>query len=987
MKKLAAVFLLLFLGTSAFAKGGLMAGADQTKVIQTKWFDIIYPEESRKSANRIAAICDELYEKLCKEYSSPQLEKEGIGQPQFRMKVVITPFTDVYNALYSNYTFNHIILFDTPPEENSATDSAALENTFTHELTHAVSFNTTKPQFRRLMNVYGDSINPGGLISTTTFISEGATVARESKDGEGRLNDGFYLHTIRQAKACGRFPDYSDVTGSRDIYPSKGEAYSFGGPFAEYLQKTYGMEKYAEFWAEAINSFHFSYRGVFEKCYGFTMDKAWKDFIDQIQIPEVKQSVLEEEGVTDFLEATDSPVKNFHGHIFTNIRICETGIYFLDESTYSVWFSKKENGSFKKPEKLFTKISLKTLNASRDGKFLALSFYDINHAAPKTKSVIYNVKKNSFYNIGETGLRDAAVIQSGDKYYAAAVKTFSQDISIYLYELNEKGKSTFIKSIPLGNNQAAYSLCDGGKGKLAFILKEGLTWNVAFIDDIANSSGISARISMPSPDIRIRNLASSPEEGTLTFSYAQKDTFPRYGRITLNEDSSAKIALAASDINGGIYSPVDAGNGTTVYGSRDIYYINLMEIKNDSVACTEYLQTVETFQPETSISIPENTDSIKNQFEEKNYSSPYNLRGLLLPISVLTPMTIENDGRFCRMAAQPQGFVGLTYAMNNPWESDSLLVSAGWDMFNYIGGAGITFSGNANTSVYNYGNTSSIFFSTDCFLQCTNQFAFSSGFRVGNYSSFVISEQNNFFYGKIYKLNNSSLFNKPEILFSNPHWYDENIVTAQFSTIHKTGSGTFESAGIALSANYQTVVCGTKDSDGESLYDENLDPDYLFREKKFYHNLYPEVIIKLPKLIPVECAYGWTYNLPVTALADVVPDYSTLFLAQVSTVLLGKEIQRGASFMPLFLNRFYLSSGFIHKTKNDNRSFEILHVADDFRKFSSYDYSQAVFAELSLEFTYNSGMACNLVHHLSSIFMYKIQDRNFSFSFNYSLGL
>lgn len=70
---------------------------------------------------------------------------------------------------------------------------------------------------------------------------------RKSKNGEGRLKDGFFLHDLRQAKLSGKFPGYTDCFGARTIYPYGTTSYIFGSAFTEYIIEKYGMDKYAEF--------------------------------------------------------------------------------------------------------------------------------------------------------------------------------------------------------------------------------------------------------------------------------------------------------------------------------------------------------------------------------------------------------------------------------------------------------------------------------------------------------------------------------------------------------------------------------------------------------------------------------------------------------------------------------------------------------------------------------------------------------------------
>ena len=94
-----------------------------------------------------------------------------------------------------------------------------------------------------------------------TSLTEGIAVALESTDGYGRLNDGYSLQMLRQAKIENRFPSFKDAAGARDIYPAGNVPYLFGGAFTAWVQQKYGMEKCGEFWKKGGN-FYLIYHNV-----------------------------------------------------------------------------------------------------------------------------------------------------------------------------------------------------------------------------------------------------------------------------------------------------------------------------------------------------------------------------------------------------------------------------------------------------------------------------------------------------------------------------------------------------------------------------------------------------------------------------------------------------------------------------------------------------------------------------------------------------
>ena len=326
--------------------------------------------------------------------------------------------------------------------------------------------------------------------------------------------------------------------------------------------------------------------------------------------------------------------------------------------------------------------------------------------------------------------------------------------------------------------------------------------------------------------------------------------------------------------------------------------------------------------------------------------------------------------------------------INNPWDSDYFTLSGGFDPFTLTAALSLEFSGSAPTGVYSYSESPSVFFYEDGFLNASNIFTASLAFNVGNYSSLSFTESNIFFFGKITSIPEDSIAKniKDCIVFDSNHWYDENLVSAVFSTIHRTGCGTFEAAGIALSANYHTIFCGALGNEA-SLFDEPDFAAYLFKDRKFYHNLYPEISIRLPKLIPIDCNYGLTYNFPVGLSASLTGTVSSFIKANATAVIFGKEIQKGVSFMPLYLNRFYITGGYLIDVKNSNGNFEIKNTPKNFMNIMNLKNQQYLHAGVTLDFAINTGMLSRVIHSLEATFAYNIKEKQAAYGLSYHYGM
>ena len=209
MKKAFSFLFLFLLLLPAWSHEGSMAGAGKLRVSQTKYFDIIYSEKNLATAKILYENADQVFEELAAAYGT---------EPNFRLPVVITTTVEQFNAYYADSPYNRIVVYDTAQIDDLAVFSQTLLSTFTHELTHALTFNLKNKTMRTLAKIFGDAF-ANHYITVTNGMAEGATVSYESSKGEGRLNDPYALQQIRQAKIEGKFPAYSDVKGSSDAYP------------------------------------------------------------------------------------------------------------------------------------------------------------------------------------------------------------------------------------------------------------------------------------------------------------------------------------------------------------------------------------------------------------------------------------------------------------------------------------------------------------------------------------------------------------------------------------------------------------------------------------------------------------------------------------------------------------------------------------------------------------------------------------------------
>ena len=968
----------LLCAVTLFAEDGLMAGQKNIKCVSTQWFDIIYSETSEESAAELAASADKIYTDICADMGTT---------PQFRMPVVITSSTDAYNAYYTNYAYNHLVLLDAVPQEELAVNGTVIVDTFKHELTHAVTINMRNKFWKGFDSVFGDLMNWGDYVVMPSMIKEGAAVAYESKSGAGRLNDEYYLQFIKQSKIENKFPSWADVTGAMDVYPSGNSAYAYGGPFTAWLQNKYGMEKYSDFWYRAINMKAITFAYAFNKAYGFSISKAWNEFAASIEVPDVNANPLAVDGINDFFsfgendaEEKDFSIQNKRGSLYTNLTESDIGIAYIDDGSNGVFFARKnDDGTFSSARKLFSKPNVSRISFSRDGKFLAVSYYDINHMNVKNRVALYEIDGGRWFTVNETGLRDATVVcmnvakpdgGTETEYFLAAVKTLSQNVSLAVYEIkmNDKNRATDISlanKVDFARGDVLFSLCDADGGDIACVYKNGMTWSIKIFTELCkhdSAGGMSVKTySLPKQDMRIRNISlvsDYDEVLTFAFSWTAPSTMPRLGYLMVTHDESTDYyALMSQDISGGVYYPVayrcaDSNRGqypSVAYSGffstdKKILVMNSAKIMFDEVQALSETTTADTASTNVAV---EKASSRQILAGAKKYSKWYWNKGSLLPYSV-----VPQYNQFINQKTDFM-FPGITWITNNPWDADFVSVSAGFDPLSLTGGALVEFSGGSTTSLFSYDVIQTMTADELGFKQTVSYGSVQSGLRVGNHSSIAFLEQAFVFIGRPqlysykqafetdYSQNPGKLFGCIQNTGLRKYFSAVNQAGIQFSNVHACGPNSYEDLGCTVTVYYQNIYAG-------GLLGE-WSRDY------YYQNLYPTFSFRLPCLIPINCVQGMTYNLPLSAKVALVPNSTQLIAGSSEVILFSREIQKGLTFFPLFFNRITTTAGYDMYIDHSNRSFEIARVADDFNNCNAEEIVQYVHAKVVFDVTGNTG--------------------------------
>ena len=941
MKKKFLFFLMIFFCCNVFSRTGIMSGQKNVKIIKTKYFDIIYSENSLQTAKILYENADSLYEDLA--------EKLGLKN-KFRLPVVISPAQDEFNAYFSCGPFNHIVIFDIVCTAELAVFSQETLNTFRHELTHAVTYNLRNDFWFGFDRIFGDVYNPA-LLTITQAWAEGASVSIESENGEGRLNSGYSLQMLKQAKIEGKFPKFSEIQGAMDVYPAGNASYLFGGAFCEWLQKKYGMQKYAEFWQRSVNLKTLTYFGCFKKVYGISIKKAWNDFFNELEVPEIFSEPAENPWIKN--AGFKNPVS-----VYSSITSCGEDFFYYDK--YKKTVNQVHSGKLKI---LHAQPNISRLAASKDGRFLVESYSSGAYAVPKNKVRIYDFQKKTFFVVPETSLRDASVVFSNGKYFLCAVKTASAFSTLKIYELEFKKdkicgiRLDFEKEFPV--EQQIFSLEGNCSGELFYILKNKLEFSICGLDLNTKSERIfelpileSSGQKSPGEGISLRglNYSSAGNIPLISFSFARKNEFPRLGILSLGENPEFK--LLTQDVSGGIYFPAILTEEKAVFvanffrGSK-IYFAELSGAGFETFSAKEKIVKPEETGAggtEDAEEIAENTENIlsDNEFLARSerfssikytFSGPH---GTLLPLGAVSTYTNKNVSELDSVWLP----LGATYVSSTPWTNPIWYVSAGYNFLTNSEGIKFCLAGNSSsTELFAYSGTGQVEFDADGYKQSFGNISFNSKIPVFGTSYFNFSVAGTILEGRQSETSISTE-KKPKNLAGyfkvlksseDDFVFLNNIISAYFGNIHKSGSGYYDYSGIQVGATLNNSYFALADDFERNKSFDNLSFSFLARS---------------------------AFLLPLAFEAALFPSEDYIAAAMAKIVLFNWEIQKSTNFLPLFYaNRFTVTSYYAGKFEDSVDSWAVKEISSYFERIKNgkAEYTDELALNCAFSFTPNIG--------------------------------
>ncbi len=586
-------------------------------VTSTEHFDFIYSEETKESAMEIMAVAEDDYSRLVSFFGN---------DPGFHMPVYFKIDAKSYNAYYTDYTQNHIVLFVTDnPTSILSNARKPLSLTFFHELTHAFTAQIKTDFTSFMQGIFGDIFVPGDLYMNQALI-EGIAVYMESRDGEGRLNDPYSLYILNQAAYEKKNLEYNDITGGRDILPGATLSYIIGASFLKDLSERYGEEKLGEFIRECYLFPLFNTTGtIFRRTFGVSIRDAWNDFMSSLT---VAPAVTDAEKVTDW------------GY-YSLLQSDGEDLFLFDQYTSSVY--RLENGKLKRE--------------ALSGATRSLSFspgYRLTvYTGSTERSVIVSARHGGTcrtfdgYYSGLLLSDDTVLLfTEEDRMHRAEVRSLSD--GLLLSSLNLGRDVTLGTSAVLSPSEAVVSASVCGKSGFLFfdIEKDSLS----FIT--------------PEDGIVTDNVALNVD-GSLSFSYVvrgENSSFAKYG-IMERKGERWFYRLAEDEINGGVYYPVKDKDDVIYFITYDFDARLVRRIR------ASLLNFAPEAEAEVSPFVPYCPDYDEAPVSAVRYNPlKYMTRGMLLPAATASSYALGTDSGY-----------GICYVTADPSEKHCVTFSAGWN--------------------------------------------------------------------------------------------------------------------------------------------------------------------------------------------------------------------------------------------------------------------------------------------------------------------
>jgi len=965
--------------------------------LRTQYFDILYSKESTETAKLLAENADELYEKA--------FERLGATK-KFVMPVVISPDSDVLSVTYSFYPYNRITIYEGISKNTTGSTENILLDMFYHELVKAIAGSIRNDFDQMISRLVGNFYQPLSLINLPFSFFEGIAFLEDKNYSGSVSNDTYYLQILSQAKYENCFPTWLQASVYNDQDSGNTLALAAGCAFAAYLQQTYGIEKYYEFWQECTK-IHAGIitRGIFKKVYKQKLEKVWNDFEQSIPLPE-----------TLFDVSQLKKISKGKSNNYRNLVNTKKGLVFYDDINSEVLYFKE-----KSIHHLFYASKIDKFSVTKDGRFILVDFEEYKSRSNYRKEVsrIYDIDLNIFLP-GSYDLRDSCFVEFSDGSVGVAgidvsnkipeLKLYNADLVNKIKKSNQKiilepiqpkknpvyTKRFNIKDLP---SSVTYS----GDGFLSCLINSNGQYSV-FQLELDNFQEKLFQINQNTFLIDSLHYENSKNKPLLTLEFSKKDeiSFTRLGYIDFSEEP--KLYLQKNDVSGGIHYAVFKDEGFYFTSKKmkydEVYFTSLDNFEFDEFSLEQAELNQLNLQEDSYISVSQLKDNYKHSFY---IPFKYTLSGTTLPLFPVQSFSFTQD-------VQLWPGLGFTYfTQSDPYNNNSFIISAGAgfipdgakdrsNLDNAIDKLGNDIKNSYND--YSFGflikNTSTpvdLKFGMMCIMNNEGYYKLSqTGGALWERPVFLNVNKVTLNIQFIYSMS-TSYFDQGQVethpdlhgwtSLNNAYKLMEFSYGAEFSNIHQSGRSKLELFGFRIRAQLYTLWDLYEQEN--KIYEKDLT---LENQPYSQYNLGFLSEAAFPKLLPFADINNMVVCCPLNFKMEAFYENGTSFKSTEEVLLLGYESHNGISQMYLSVARIGLKLGHSYSMEYDTQRVKI----PDIRALQTYaevlDESYSV-DNFYLKFVMDFGAAIGLMssNQLKTEFTFGYLPRTKDFKFNFTINL
>jgi phenylpyruvate tautomerase PptA (4-oxalocrotonate tautomerase family) len=272
MMAMLAILAILAMPCASFANNRYEPGL-RFRTLSTDHFDVHYHQGEETQARRLAAIAEEVADRLA----------ATLGRPDSRVHVILVNQTDLPNGWATPVPYNVMEITAASPAGDSEIGNTSdwLRLVFTHEYTHIVHLSRRRGWIGGLHRVFGRVPLAYPNLFLPAWQIEGLAVYEESaRTGAGRLPAPDFRQIVDRAAAEGGFEPLDRANGGLIDWPAGAAPYAYGGYFQQYLAAKYGEESLRRLADATAGRLPFFGSGAYRTVFGRSLGDLWREFAE-----------------------------------------------------------------------------------------------------------------------------------------------------------------------------------------------------------------------------------------------------------------------------------------------------------------------------------------------------------------------------------------------------------------------------------------------------------------------------------------------------------------------------------------------------------------------------------------------------------------------------------------------------------------------------------------------------------------------------------